>query len=115
MVTVSFTSAENLNDTLDFLLPIVATTLTKASRYHFRNIPDGTYYLLVCSIESTMNPLCYFVLDDCLQGRKEDSRHFPADSNKQFVVVLCEPLPEDPPILVNLPQLLTDSLKLRNK
>lgn len=95
--------------------PIVGTALARASSYHFKNIPDGQYYILACSIEKTFNPLRYFVLDDCLRGREEEKIHFPADSNKQFVVSLREPLPEDPPILVNLPKLLADSLKLRNK
>lgn len=95
--------------------PIVGTALTKDRQYHFKDIPNGSYYILACSIEKTFNPLRYFVLDDCLRGSKKEKIHFPSDSNKHFAVSLREPLPEDPPILINLPKLLADSLKLRNK
>lgn len=95
--------------------PVVGTALTRKTNYQFKNIPDGSYYILACSIEKAFNPLRYFVLDDCLRGRKKEKIHFPTDSNKEFIVSLREALPEDPPILINLPSLLADSLKLRNR
>lgn len=94
--------------------PIVGTALTHQSTCLFTAIPDGTYYLLACSIEKTLNPLRYFVLSDCHRGRAETAIELPEHSNNQMDIYLREPLPEDPPILINLPKLLADSFKLRN-
>lgn len=94
--------------------PIVGTALTTQSTHTFTHIPDGTYYLLACTIEKTKNPLKYFVLNDSLRGKVENPLSFPNDSLKEVALTLREPLPEDPPILINLPKLLADSLKFRN-
>lgn len=94
--------------------PILGTALTTETLHLFKNIPEGAYYLLVCSIEKTVNPLRYFVLDDSLRGKHEEKLHFPRDTGRLFTVHLREPLPEDPPILINLPKLLADTLKFRN-
>ncbi|AYW47846.1 AraC family transcriptional regulator [Tetragenococcus osmophilus] len=94
--------------------PVVGTALQKKIQHTFTHIPKGKYYLLACSIEKTLNPLRYFVLDDCLRGKVDYPLLFPKDSAKEIDIYLREPLPEDPPILINLPKLLTDTLKLRN-
>lgn len=95
--------------------PVVGTALITQSSHTFMNIPDGQYYLLACSIEKTLNPLRYFILDDCLRGKADYPLRFPEDSTKQIDVYLREPLPEDPPILINLPKLLADTFHLRNR
>ncbi|WP_440896793.1 helix-turn-helix transcriptional regulator [Amphibacillus sp. Q70] len=95
--------------------PIVGTALITQSSHTFIHIPDGQYYLLACSIEKTRNPLRYFILDDCLRGKADYPLRFPKDSMKQIDVYLREPLPEDPPILINLPKLLVDTFHLRNR
>lgn len=94
--------------------PIVGTALRKKIRHTFTHIPKGEYYLLACSIEKTLSPLRYFVLDDCLRGKADRPLQFPKDSTKEIDVYLREALPEDPPILINLPKLLSDTFKLRN-
>lgn len=94
--------------------PIVGTALTQKNTHTFTHIPDGRYYLLVCSIEKTMNPLRYFVLNECLRGKAEEMLHFPSLIHPHADVRLRGPLPEDPPILINLPKLLADSIPLRN-
>jgi AraC-like DNA-binding protein len=94
--------------------PVVGTALTNHSLHTFTQIPDGQYYLLACAIEKTKNPLKYFVLSDCLRGKVEEPLSFPEASHKEISLTLREPLPEDPPILINLPKLLADSLKSRN-
>ncbi|GIN62183.1 AraC family transcriptional regulator [Robertmurraya siralis] len=94
--------------------PIVGTALAQTNRHTFTHIPDGDYYLLVCSIEKTMNPLRYFVLNECLRGKVEEVLHFPSSEHSHVEVHLRPPLPEDPPILINLPKLLADSFPFRN-
>lgn len=94
--------------------PVVGTALQKKIQHTFTHIPKGKYYLLACSIEKTLNPLRYFVLDDCLRGKVDHPLLFPKDSDKEIDIYLREPLPEDPPILIKLPKLLTETLKLRN-
>ncbi|WP_174706053.1 hypothetical protein [Tetragenococcus halophilus] len=80
----------------------------------FSHIPKGKYYLLACSIEKKLSPLRYFVLDDCLRGKADHLLQFPKDSAKEIDIYLREALPEDPPISINLPKLLSDTFKLRN-
>ncbi|MEK3734151.1 MULTISPECIES: helix-turn-helix transcriptional regulator [Paenibacillus] len=94
--------------------PVVGVALTKKHTHLFEHIPNGTYYLLACSIEKTFNPMRYFVLDDCLRGRVQHQVRFPQDHNQAFTITLREALPEDPPIVVNVLKLLADSLKNRN-
>lgn len=91
--------------------PVVGVAFIKKSTYLFEHIPNGSYYLLACSIEKTFNPLRYFVLDDCLRGRVQQQVHFPQDHDQAFNIQLREAIPEDPPIVVNVLKLLTDSIK----
>lgn len=94
--------------------PVVGTALVTKSIHTFEQIPDGQYYLMACSIEKTRNLWHYFILDDCLRGKAEDPLEFPHQKTKEVTLYLREPLPEDPPILFNLPKLLADTLHLRN-
>jgi len=94
--------------------PIVGTALRKKTQHTFTHIPKGKYYLLACSIEKKLSPLRYFVLDDCLRGKADHLLQFPKDSAKEIDIYLREALPEDPPISINLPKLLSDTFKLRN-
>ncbi|MFC4598781.1 helix-turn-helix transcriptional regulator [Cohnella hongkongensis] len=91
--------------------PVAGVALAKKNTHLFEHIPNGAYYLLACSIERTINPLRYFVLDDCLRGRVQRRVHFPQDHDQSFTIPLREALPEDPPIVVNVLKLLVDSLK----
>lgn len=88
--------------------------MQKKVQHTFTHVPKGKYYLLACSIEKTFNPLRYFVLDDCLRGKADYPLQFPKDSSKEIDIYLREALPEDPPILINLPKLLSDTFKFRN-
>lgn len=94
--------------------PALGTALMKETFHIFKDIPNGEYHLLVCSIEKTKNPLRYFILDECLRGKWERALSFPEDSKQSIEIYLREALPEDPPILINLPKLLADTLNFRN-
>lgn len=91
--------------------PVIGVALKDNLHHTFKNIPRGRYYLLTCAVEKTLNPLRFFDLSDCLRGRIEQTIVLPGDHHKEFSLVLRPPLPEDPPILINLPQLLTDSFQ----
>lgn len=93
--------------------PIIGVALKDNTQHTFHNIPQGKYYLLTCAIEKTLNPLRFFDLSDSLRGRVEQTISLPSDHNKEFTIILRPPLPEDPPILINLPKLLTDTIKSR--
>lgn len=94
--------------------PAIGVALTDQTTHTFTRIPNGTYYLLACAIEKSKNPLNYFILNDCLRGKLDTPLSFPEASSTHVQLTLREPLPEDPPILINLPKLLADSIRFRN-
>lgn len=75
------------------------------------NIPNGRYWLLACSIEKDSNFLKYFNLKDCLRAKIDDSIDIPLERSREFTLRLREAIPEDPPILVNLPELVSKVVK----
>jgi hypothetical protein len=86
--------------------------LTKSRTCSFDDdLPPGNYYLLVCAIESQLNPLKYFILDDCLRYVKHEPVAFPLTHSLEFTAALRKIVPEDPPITINLPKLLKEGLE----
>lgn len=65
----------------------------------------------MCAINSTDGLLSYFNLKNCLRGRIENRLSFPKDSQKTYNVTLRRPIPEDPPILINLTKLLVSTFR----
>lgn len=93
--------------------PIIGQAIIGSSLCKFENIPEGSYYLLACAIEKNSPFYKYFILKDCLRGRIERKIDFPADHKSHFHIVLRPAIPQDPPILVNLPKILADAIKNR--
>lgn len=91
--------------------PIVGVALKRKQHFTFKDIPFGRYYLLACSIEETYNPIRFFDLSESYRGRGEEAIEFPKDHKLKFEVKLREARPEDPPILINLPKLLADTIR----
>ena len=75
------------------------------------NIPDGRYWLLACSIEKGSRLLKYFDLKDCLRAKIDSSIDIPIKEMNEFTLNLREAFPEDPPILINLPELVFKVVK----
>jgi hypothetical protein len=75
------------------------------------DLPPGNYYLLVCAIERQMNPLKYFILDDCWRDVKHEPLQFPLKNTLEYTMTLRKIVPEDPPITINLPKLLKEGLE----
>jgi AraC-like DNA-binding protein len=76
-----------------------------------KNIPSGDYYLLACAISRSNNILSYFNLGNSLRGKEDSRLTFPNCSGNHYTIKLREPIPEDPPILVNVGKLLISHLK----
>jgi AraC family transcriptional regulator len=75
----------------------------------FLEVPKGEYYVLAAAVQRSLNPKHYFLLDKALRGKTETSIELDQNSNEYVEVCLREPLPFDPPILINLPKLLFDT------
>lgn len=69
-------------------------------------IPTGTYYVLAAGIPWSLNPRDYFLLSKSLRGKREEPVHIDEETDLAVNITLREPLPYDPPIVVNLPLLL---------
>lgn len=76
-----------------------------------KNIPSGEYYLLACAVSRSNNILSYFNLGNSLRGKEDEKLSFPTCSGNGYTIKLREPIPEDPPILVNVGKLLISSIK----
>lgn len=76
-----------------------------------KNIPSGEYYLLSCAISCSNNVLSYFNLSNSLRGKEDRKLSFPKCSGNSYTIKLREPMPEDPPILINVGKLLISCLK----
>ncbi|WP_088050150.1 helix-turn-helix domain-containing protein [Virgibacillus dakarensis] len=74
-------------------------------------IPPGTYYALAAAFPISLNPKDYFLLDRALRGKFENPIEVTSDTREELQIKLRQPLPFDPPILVNLPKLLFDQEK----
>ncbi|MEG6575165.1 AraC family transcriptional regulator [Caldibacillus debilis] len=96
--------------------PVAGTALkpgeTTCAFYH---VPDGTYYALAAAISWSLNPKDYFLLNRALRGKAERPVAVKQGSQSVVRIKLREPLPYDPPILINLPRLLFEKVKGANK
>jgi len=72
----------------------------------FSKVPPGTYYALSTAIPWSLNPRDYFLLSKNLRGKSEGPVEISEDIFCEVHIKLRDPLPYDPPILINLPSLL---------
>lgn len=92
-------------------LPISGLATKNLRENKLKNIPRGNFYLLICAIDSSNNILSYFNLEKSLRGKVDEKLSFPESSGNSYTIKLREPIPEDPPILVNVVKLLVSRLK----
>ncbi len=76
-----------------------------------KSIPDGEYYLLACAIDASNNAFSYFNLKNCLRGKVNAKLYFPECNGAHYTIKLRQPIPEDPPILINAAKLLASVFK----
>lgn len=87
--------------------PVAGTALRQKHReFTFFRVPTGTYYALAAAIPWSLDPRDYFLLSKSLRGKAEESFNISASSKIDVHIKLREPMPYDPPILINLPSLL---------
>ncbi|MUK89816.1 helix-turn-helix domain-containing protein [Ornithinibacillus sp. L9] len=92
--------------------PVVGTALAHhETSCTFSTVPKGTYYILAAAISRSLNPKNYFVLDKALRGIAEHPVTIQDDTESTVSITLRNPLPYDPPILINLPKLLLEKEK----
>lgn len=92
--------------------PIVGTVINQnQTSCTFSNVPEGKYYVLAAAITKSLNPKNYFVLSRALRGIAKEPIDTELHAYSFTEVTLREPLPFDPPILINLPKLLFDTKK----
>lgn len=87
--------------------PIVGTAVNLKKRTCIlTDIPTGTYYVLAAGIPWSLNPRDYLLLNTSLRGKLDYPVHIEQGTDLSVSITLREPLPYDPPIVVNLPLLL---------
>ena len=91
--------------------PVVGRALFRTRTFVIDTAPNGIWYLLGCEIRPSRNPLDYFRLDHCLRGMVSDPIVFPLPAPRDVMLQLRPFQPDDPPITVNLPQLLLEAMR----
>ncbi|QED46240.1 helix-turn-helix transcriptional regulator [Cytobacillus dafuensis] len=88
--------------------PVLGTVLHNEGTCKFDHVPNGTYYILAAAIHWSTNPMDYFILDKALRGIFDQPIEVRKDTIAEVEILLRDPQPFDPPILINLPMLLFD-------
>lgn len=96
-------------------LPIVGKAVFGGDFCTFEKVPKGRYYLMVCYLEKERSIIHYFNVKNCLRWKNDHAISFPLEGCLTKEAVLRGPLPEDPPILINLPHLLNLALHQRKE
>ena len=95
--------------------PIRGTTIHSGSlSCTLTNIPPGSYYVMAAGIAWSRNPRDYFLLNKALRGMHEAPIHITNETKLSIAITLREPLPQDPPIIINLPMLLFEQNKQKS-
>lgn len=96
-------------------VPIVGKPVTHSQTFTFKNIPDGSFYLMSCGIPKSKNLLNYFFLKDEFRSFIEEPIHFPSSEKQAFQLKLRPKLTTDPPLTINLPHILYNRINSKNE
>lgn len=94
--------------------PVVGMALYKQSHCVFNQIPEGQYFLLATEIDITSESSDYFVLNKNYRAKLDQPIVINDDTNEHYTLTMRLATPEDPPIVLNLPNLVKLAL-LKNK
>lgn len=83
-----------------------------AGPYNIIGVPDGTYYMLAVAIDWPLAPLDFFIPDRMLRGRCGPITVADGEVTGETTLALREPYLTDPPILIALPYLFVEYLKV---
>lgn len=90
--------------------PVVGVALYKRTHCVLDLIPEGNYYLLVTEIDLTSEIANYFILNRNYRAKVEQPIAITCDTDGHYDLTMRLSIPEDPPILVNLPLLVKQAL-----
>lgn len=93
--------------------PIVGAALFRHTQVTLPRIPAGNYYLLACDLQFT-TPYSQVVRENFRQ-KVDQPLQFPATSGQHFTLHMRPPIPEDPPITMNFPALISRTIHARIK
>lgn len=91
--------------------PVMGRCRVKDYTYEFYHLPEGTYFPLSCGIKTSSNLFRYFRLAQAMRACDGQSITFPLTKNEELTIKLREKKISDPPILVNLPNILANGIK----
>jgi len=92
--------------------PCAGDMLIGAGEYNITGVPDGIYYNLAVAIDWPLEPLNFFVPDRMLRGRCGPITVKNGEVSGDRELMLREPHLTDPPILIALPFLFVEYLKI---
>lgn len=95
--------------------PIMGRCRSHSYRYEFYNLPKCRYYPLACGIKKSLNPFHYFQLEKSMRACEGDYIDFPLQKDKMIHIKLRPTRENDPPILINLPNILATAIKQQMK
>ncbi len=90
--------------------PIVGKALYKCNNCVLDLIPEGRYHILVTEIDLTSDISSYFLLNNNYRAKLDHKLLITKDTDEHFDLYMRLSIPEDPPILVNLPHLVKQAL-----
>ena len=95
--------------------PIVGKALYKCNSCVLDSIPEGNYHLLVTEIDLNSDISSYFLLNNNYRAKLDHELVIANDTDEHFDLNMRLSIPQDPPIIVNLPHLVFQAiLKNRN-
>lgn len=95
--------------------PIVGVAMYKHSRCVLDAIPQGNYHLLVTEIDLKSEVSNYFLLKNSYRSKLDHKLEIKDDFDMCVDLSMRLPIPEDPPIIINLPNLVKEALLMKNK
>lgn len=95
--------------------PVMGRCRVKNYVYDFYHLPPGTYYPLACGIRKNKNPFKYFQLKETMRACDGQSITFPLKKNETIRIELRNKEINDPPITINLPNILSNGIKQQIK
>ncbi len=95
--------------------PVMGRCRVKQFQYEFYHLPEGLYYPMACGIEKSFNPFRYFQLDKALRACDGQSIRFPLEKNEEMTIMLRNKSYSDPPLVINLPNILATGIKQQIK
>lgn len=91
--------------------PVMGRCRVKEFTYDFYHLPAGTYYPMACGVRKSKNPFSYFQLSKALRACDGQKITFPLQKNEELTIQLREKRVSDPPLIINLPNILAHGIK----